>query len=81
MSNEDFTVTPPPAGEITPVWLRLPQAEALTGVSRSMLYEWIKEGRIRSASMRDPGSNRGIRLIESKSLFQLIESMAEGGAQ
>jgi hypothetical protein len=62
-----------------PVWMRVSTAVAASGVSRSRLYEWIKEGRIRSACIRERYQKKGTRLIEAASLFRLIESMAQGG--
>jgi Helix-turn-helix domain len=67
--------------ETRPVWMRVTAAVAASGVSRSRLYEWIKEGRIRTACIRERHQKKGTRLIEAESLFRLIESMAEGGVQ
>ncbi len=64
-----------------PTWMRVSTAVAASGVSRSRLYEWIKEGRIRSACIRERYQKKGTRLIEADSLFRLIESMAEGGTR
>ena len=71
----------PSGAEPRPTWMRITTAVAASGVSRSRLYEWIKEGRIRSASIRERHQKKATRLIEAASLFQLIESMAEGGAK
>jgi hypothetical protein len=65
--------------ETRPVWMKVTAAVAASGVSRSRLYEWIKEGRIRSACIRESYQKKGTRLIEAESLFRLIASMAEGG--
>ena len=67
--------------ETRPPWMRVTAAVAASGVSRSRLYEWIKEGRIRSACIRERNQKKGTRLIDAESLFRLIESMAEGGVQ
>lgn len=56
-----------------PVWLRVNEAVRLFGVSRSLLYEYISEGKIKSRvlkSRRD--SVRGIRLLSFDSLNEMI---------
>lgn len=60
-----------------PVWLRVPQAVQLTGLSRSKVYELLAAGRIRSASLRDPGQRHATRLIDRASLLAFIESHVE----
>lgn len=57
-----------------PVWLRVPQAVQLTGLSRSKVYELVAAGRIKSASLRDAGQKHATRLIERASLLAFIES-------
>lgn len=56
------------------VWLRVPQAVNLTGISRSKIYELLASGAIRSASLRNPGQRHATRLIERESLLAFIES-------
>lgn len=68
-----------PANDVLPLWLRIPQAIRLSGVSRSKLYELIRENRIRSASLRDPGQTKATRLISRESLLAYIDSHATGG--
>jgi predicted DNA-binding transcriptional regulator AlpA len=67
------------AREIKPVWLRVPTAVQQTGICQAKLYQWIKDGRIRSAHIREPNKTRGIRVIDAESLNEFIESMAVGG--
>jgi excisionase family DNA binding protein len=62
------------------VWLRVPQATALTGLSRSKVYELLAAGRVRSASLRDPGQRHATRLIDRADLLRYIEDRAEGGS-
>ncbi len=66
-------------GSLPPAWLRIPQAIQCSGISRSKLYELIRENRIRSASLRDPGQTKATRLISRESLLAYIESHATGG--
>jgi excisionase family DNA binding protein len=63
-----------PSSQGTPVWVRVPQAVQLTGLSRSKVYELLAAGRIRSASLRDPGQRHATRLIDRASLLEFIES-------
>jgi excisionase family DNA binding protein len=63
-----------------PVWLRLPEAVRLTGLSRSKVYELLAAGRIRSASLRDPGQRHATRLIDRADLLAFIERHASGGS-
>jgi excisionase family DNA binding protein len=59
------------------VWLRVPQAVNLTGISRSKIYELLSSGAIRSASLRNPGQRHATRLIDRESLLAFIESHVE----
>lgn len=61
------------------IWLRVPQAVQLTGLSRSKVYELLSAGAIRSASLRDPGQRHAVRLIDRADLLAFIESRATGG--
>jgi excisionase family DNA binding protein len=62
------------------LWLRVPQAVQLTGLSRSKVYELLAAGRVRSASLRDPGQRHAVRLIDRADLLHYIEERAEGGS-
>lgn len=63
-----------PNQSVQPVWLRVPQAVQLTGLSRSKVYELLAAGRIKSASLRDAGQRHATRLIERASLLAFIEA-------
>lgn len=63
-----------------PVWIRLPEAVRLTGLSRSKVYELLSAGRIRSSSLRDPGQRHATRLIDRADLLAFIEKHATGGS-
>ena len=60
--------------ETKPEWLRIPKAIDLFGVGRSKLYELIKEGKIKSASLRKRGQVSGTRLISYDSLNDYINT-------
>ena len=55
-----------------PEYIRPAQAP-LYGISRSLLCEWIKEGRVKSFSPRRKGNIRGPRLVSVESLRKCIE--------
>ncbi|OVE76762.1 hypothetical protein BVX97_00495 [bacterium E08(2017)] len=60
-------------------WIRLPkngEREYHSGLSRGMLYELIKEGEIRSVSLKKPGHIRGCRLIWLPSLMDYLKKVA-----
>jgi hypothetical protein len=63
-------------------WLRIPAAVAQFGPSRTKLYQLIKEGKVRSVSLREKGMEKATRLIHAGSLRAYIESFEkEGGAE
>lgn len=64
----------------TAVWIRLPEAVRVSGLSRSKLYQLLAAGRIRSASLRDPGQRHATRLIDRADLLRFIEAHATGGS-
>ena len=72
-------VTTTESAAVQPLWLRVPQAVNLTGCSRSKIYELMASGRIRSASLREPGQRHATRLIDRADLLAYIESHATGG--
>jgi hypothetical protein len=49
-------------------------------LSRSKVYELLAAGRVRSASLRDPGQRHATRLIDRADLLAFIEERAEGGS-
>jgi len=57
-------------------WLRVPAACRYSGLSRSLLYRLIGEGKIKSVALRDKGKLQGIRLISAESIDHLLESIA-----
>lgn len=63
-----------------PVYIRSPKSgnEFYTGLSRSKLYELASAGKIRSASLREPGRTKGTRLFLLASVLAFIESCEVG---
>jgi hypothetical protein len=60
---------------IVPEFLRLPRPGQLcpwTGLSRTALYLLVRDGRVRSHSMRRRGTVRGTRLIDYQSVCDYI---------
>jgi len=49
----------------------------MSGIGRSSLYELIREGKIKSVSIRKRNAIRGIRLISADSLNQFLESFVK----
>jgi hypothetical protein len=60
---------------LNPRWLRIPAAVKYSGLSRSMLYELLSAGKIRSISVKSQKwSQRGVRLIDRESIDLFMES-------
>jgi hypothetical protein len=65
-------------------WKRINAAAKISGVPRSRLFEMIKEGQIRSATIRHKGKWRGIRMVDMTSLDAFLERDSKlwlGGAK
>ena len=62
-------------------WIRLPCKghEPTTGLSRAHIYQLISAGKIKTASLRQPGKLTGVRVVWLKSLMDYIERHATGG--
>jgi hypothetical protein len=58
-------------------WLRVPGAVRYSGFSRSLLYQLIAEGKIRSVCIRKRGSLRGVRIISAESIDTFLENSTE----
>jgi len=63
-----------------PIWIRVPQAEKLTGMSRSKIYELLAANKIRTTSPKEPGQRHAVRLIDRADLLRYLDSFATGGA-
>ena len=72
---------------LQPRFIRLPRSGTLcpfTGLSRTQMWGFIKDGRVKSHSLKRRGTCRGVRLIDFGSLLQAIETFSpaedqEGG--
>ncbi len=60
-------------------WYRIPDAICASGLGRSSIYGFIKDGKIKSVCLRKRNNQRGIRLINADSLNEFIESFVNGG--
>jgi len=60
-----------------PEYLRPGQVPGRFNISRSLLYEWIAEGRVKSFQVRRTGNVRGPRLVSVESIRQAIEGSRE----
>jgi hypothetical protein len=58
-------------------WIRPAQIPEIFGISRSVGYELIASGKIRSVALRKPGRIRGCRLISTDSLRNYLAKLAE----
>jgi hypothetical protein len=60
-------------------WARIPAAQAIASVSRSLLYANfdISGGAIKTASIRRRNATRGIRMVNVPSLIAWLDSFAE----
>lgn len=64
-----------PSGTVAPAFVRMPPPNGacpLTGLKRGALYALAREGKIKTATIRRKGSNRGIRLINVASLLAYV---------
>lgn len=64
-----------------PVWIRPPKIgqEFYSGLTRAKLYQLATEGRIKTASLREPGMTKGTRLFHLASILAYLETCVEGG--
>jgi hypothetical protein len=65
-----------------PEWDRLPKPKGrLEGLSRTTCTELIDTGLVKSATIRQPGAQRGIRLIHIPSLRKYLHELANQQAR
>jgi hypothetical protein len=62
-----------------PVWVRPPKVgqEFYSGLTRAKLYQLASEGKIKTASLREPGALKGTRLFHLQSVLNYVESCME----
>ena len=58
------------------VWDRFPSRGYYYGCSRPFWYQQMREGKIRTALIKQPGRVRGIRLVWRPSVLAFIEGYA-----
>lgn len=63
----------------TQKWIRLPTRGLCpyTSLSRATYYQLIKDGKIKSASLKKPGCLTGVRLVWLPSVLDYIERHVE----
>jgi len=61
-------------------WIRLPRpgtACSITGLSRSALWSFVQNHRVRTVALRKAGALKGARLIHRASLLQKLDELAD----
>jgi hypothetical protein len=59
-------------------WVRMPPVgQFLFGLSRTALFDLVKDGKIRSYHHKKPGRVKGVRLIWLPSLAEYLEQNAD----
>ena len=58
-------------------WLRISDVPKIFRLSRSLTYELIKEGKLRSVCLRRNGRQSGVRLISTESIRAYIASFEQ----
>lgn len=58
------------------VWDRFPSKGYYHGASRPFWYQMIREGKIKTALIKQPGRVRGMRLVWRPSVLAFIEQYA-----
>jgi hypothetical protein len=85
-TTEHTVITVPPIGgavrppqHIDPEFVDCRGLEAGWGIKRSLAYQLISEGRIKSLSLRRRGRLRGKRLFDVSSVRQFLREQIEAG--
>jgi hypothetical protein len=60
-------------------WLRPGDVRPRYGIGRSLLYELMREGKIKSVCLRREGRATGMRLVSARSIEEFIASHEEAG--
>jgi hypothetical protein len=75
-----YTLSPvehDPKLPLTPEFCRMSDLRVLFGITRSMAYLLIDEGKIKSVSLRRPGNVKGVRLVHVASVREYLNSLLE----
>jgi hypothetical protein len=70
-------VEPDPKLPLTPEFCRMSDLRILFGITRSMAYLLINEGKIKSVSLRCLGNLKGVRLVYVASVREYLNSLLE----
>jgi len=62
-----------------PVFIRTSDIQGRYGLKRSFVYQLIREGRLKSFSLKGRGKVRGIRLFRPEDIEKAISDLSEGG--
>jgi hypothetical protein len=67
--------------ELQAEWVSVPDACTVVGIGRSSFYAHLNSGKIRTVSLKRPGTTKGRRLIHLASLLGYLELLAikQGG--
>jgi hypothetical protein len=71
-------IEPDPKLPLTPEFCRIPDLRVLFRLSRGMAYLLINEGKIHSVSLRRPGNETGVRLVDVASARAFLNSKIRG---
>jgi hypothetical protein len=74
------TIEPVAAGNTSqtlPEYGRVKTVYDLFGIKRGICYRWIKDGKIKSVLIREPGNIQGVRLIHLASVRDYINSQMQ----
>lgn len=62
----------------TPEWIDAREAKRIFSLGKTTLYHLAATGKIKTASLREPGSQRGKRLFSCASIRGLLEELTTG---
>jgi len=65
--------------ELSPEFASIDDACRLFGLGRTKLFSYIRDGRIKSVLLREPGKTTGRRLIYLQSVRDFLMEQMEGG--
>jgi hypothetical protein len=78
MIERHLQTTPDIAGSLSPEWARPDDITKVFGIKRATLWALMKEGRIKSVSLRKRHQIRGTRLVNLESVREFIEAQLPG---
>lgn len=70
-------VEPADTSQLEPEFCRMGDLRKLFGITRSMAYLLIDEGKIKSVSLRRHGNAKGVRLVYVASVREYLHSLLE----